>query len=501
MTGVSLAALRGIAGVVGIDGDESVRVRGVCSDSRRVEPGDLFAALVGTKTDGRAFAKKAVELGASAVLCGSPLDVGVPVLRVDDVRARLGAVSHAVFGDPTATLCTFGITGTNGKTTITYLLESVLKAAGRVPALVGTVAMRGPASQTESAMTTPEADTLARFARAQRDAGATDLVMEVSSHALSVGRVVGVRFRVVGFSNLSQDHLDFHGTMEAYGEAKARLFTEYAPEHSVVVIDQPFGEALAKRARGRVLRCATTDRADADLRVVHFESGRDGLEVLLATPQGPLQFHSPLFGRHNLENLLVCVGSALSAGIDIAALKRGLATAIGAPGRMERVQDPRGVLVLVDYAHTPDAIDSALRALRPLTPGRLFVVCGCGGDRDRTKRAPMGAAAVRGADVAVLTSDNPRSEDPQAILDEMEKGAEICGARAEPHAIGGDVRGYCVVRERSAAILCALSAARAGDTVLLAGKGHEDYQIIGTVKQPFDDRLEARRAIATLAGD
>jgi UDP-N-acetylmuramoyl-L-alanyl-D-glutamate--2,6-diaminopimelate ligase len=496
----TLRELLPLEGVHGVDGDAGVTVAGVCSDSRRVGPGDLFAALPGARADGAKFAEQAVARGAVAVLSEGPLSVGVPVLRVDDARQRLGAISHRVFGDPTAELCTFGITGTNGKTTITHLIESVLVAAGRVPALVGTVAMRGPASVEAADMTTPEADVLARFARAQRAAGASDLVMEVSSHALCVGRVGGVRFEVAAFSNLTQDHLDFHGTMEAYGEAKARLFTEHAPAHSVIVVDKPFGEALAARAQGKVLRCATSAREDAALRVLSVRSGREGMDVRLATPVGELSVSSPLFGAHNVENLVVCVGACLAAGFAPDVIARGLAAAKGAPGRLERVPDGRGVLVLVDYAHTPDAVEHALAALRPLTPGRLFVVCGCGGDRDRTKRAPMGLAAVRGADVAVLTSDNPRTEDPRAILAEMEKGASSGGARVDPHTLAGGGRGFVVVVEREEAILCALEAARPGDTVLLAGKGHEDYQIIGTEKRPFDDRVEARRVIAALEG-
>jgi UDP-N-acetylmuramoyl-L-alanyl-D-glutamate--2,6-diaminopimelate ligase len=499
MSGIALAQLAALPGVSSVEGDASVVVTGVTSDSRLVRAGDLFAAVPGAKSDGASFAAQAIAKGARAVLAARPLGLSVPTLVVGDVRASLGTIAHKVLGEPSHELHVVGITGTNGKTTVAYLVESVLAHAGKRPALLGTVAQRGPAGAEASNLTTPEADVVARFMRMQRDAGATHLAMEVSSHALAQARVRGTRFEVAAFTNLTQDHLDFHGTMEAYGEAKALLFGEYAPVHSVIVVDHPFGRELARRAHGQLLRCAVNE-ADADIRPRDWASTREGVRATVVTPKGEMKLASPLFGAHNLENLLVCVGVCMSLGLSLDVIAAGLASARGAPGRMERVPDSRDVMVLVDYAHTPDAVSRAISALRPLTGGRLFALVGCGGDRDRTKRAPMAEAAARLADVAVLTSDNPRTEDPLAILADMEPGARSVTARIEAAELGSARRGYAVIADRAAAIQQVLAAACKGDTVLIAGKGHEDYQIVGTVKHPFDDRIEAGNAIAAAGG-
>lgn len=500
---VSLRELSALVPGARVHGDNGVQVSGVTSDSRSAGPGDLFAAVMGGTHDAARFAPAAVERGARAVLCERPLELPVPTLVVDDVRAVLGPVAQRVYGEPTRALRTVGITGTNGKTTVSYLLESVLVHAGLSPALLGTVALRGPAGEEPAQLTTPEADAIARFAHTQLQAGARSLVMEVSSHALEQGRVLGMHFEVAAFTNLSQDHLDFHGTMDAYGAAKVRLFTEYAPKSSVIMIDQPFGRALAERVRGssgqQVLTCSADPQgAAADFKVREYSSLRTGIQARLSTPQGELELHSPLFGAHNLENLLVVLGAAHALGVDLQLAVRALSTAVGAPGRLERVEHPGDVLVLVDYAHTPDALERALRALRPLTRGRLWAICGCGGDRDRSKRAPMGEAAAREADLALLTSDNPRTEDPIAILAEMEPGAQRIKPRLSEAALADATSGYAVVVDRAQAIRLALSAAKPGDSILLAGKGHETYQIVGKVKHDFDDRLEAARAIAAL---
>jgi UDP-N-acetylmuramoyl-L-alanyl-D-glutamate--2,6-diaminopimelate ligase len=496
---IALAQLALLEGVSAVAGDATVEVQGVTSDSRLVRAGYLFAAVPGAKSDGASFAAEAVQRGARAVLASRDLGLSVPTLVVDDVRARLGAIAHRVLGEPSRQLRVVGITGTNGKTTVTYLIESVLAHAGKRPALLGTVAQRGPAGAEASQLTTPEADVVARFMRVQRDAGATHLAMEVSSHALAQGRVRGTCFEVACFTNLTQDHLDYHGSMEAYGEAKALLFTEYAPAHSVIVVDHAFGRELSRRAGGQVLRCAVGEH-DAEIRALEWTSTRGGVRARVSTPKGEMQLASPLFGAHNLENLLVCLGACLALGLSLDDITAGLALATGAPGRMERVADRRDVMVLVDYAHTPDAVSRAISAVRPLTDGRLFVLCGCGGDRDRTKRAPMAEAAARLADVAVLTSDNPRTEDPLAILADMEPGARAVTSRIDSAALATATRGYTVIADRAAAIATTLAAARAGDTVLIAGKGHEDYQIVGTVKHPFDDRVEAHRAIVAAGG-
>lgn len=492
---MKLGELASAPGVRQVVGDPELRLHGIASDSRRVSPGDVFAAISGGTSDGRAFAAQALSKGAVAVLCDAPLDTDVPMILVDDVRARLGPLAHQIYGTPTRTLKTFAVTGTNGKTTVTYLLESVLAQAGARPALLGTIAARGPAFERASELTTPEADVVARFAYEQLCAGATHLVMEASSHALSQHRLRGVELEVAAFTNLTQDHLDYHRSMEAYGEAKACLFTEFAPRTSVVMVDQPFGRALSRRAHGRVLRASPDPRDEAELKVRNYLSSRSGIEATLDTPWGPLSVHSPLFGAHNLENLLVTVGAALSLGLEPPQVESALRAAVGAPGRMERVPTTLDVMVLVDYAHTPDALRRALSALRPLTHRRLFVVCGCGGDRDPSKRDPMGEAAVRGADLTLLTSDNPRSEEPLAILRQMEVGARRVASPMSAAELPQATRGYLVMEDRAQAIRAAVFAAQPGDTVLIAGKGHETYQIVGRERRSFDDRLEAASAL------
>jgi UDP-N-acetylmuramoyl-L-alanyl-D-glutamate--2,6-diaminopimelate ligase len=501
MSSVALGDLLSAPGVLEVVGDGGLCVGGVTSDSRRVAPGDLFAAISGEKSDGAAFVPQALAKGASAVLSDRALALGVPVLRVDDVRRRLGTLAHRIYGEPTRATKTFAVTGTNGKTTVTYLLEALLTHAGRTPALLGTIVNRGPAFARDAELTTPEADVIAQFARAQLDAGATHLVMEASSVALDQGRLGGVEFEVAAFTNLTQDHLDYHKTMEAYGEAKARLFKDYAPRHAVIMVDQPFGRALSESlAAGlsKQWRASLIADGDAELRVLRYTSSRQGIAATIATPHGEIAIQSPLFGAHNLENLLVTMGAALALGLTPDEIRAGLHDAAGAPGRMERVASASDVMVLVDYAHTPDAITRALSALRPLTGGRLFIVCGCGGDRDPKKRAPMGEAAARGADLALLTSDNPRTEDPARILAEMEVGAARAGLRIEDGALATSERGYAVIVDRAKAIQVAIQAARPGDTVLLAGKGHETYQIIGREKRDFDDREQAARALHVL---
>jgi UDP-N-acetylmuramoyl-L-alanyl-D-glutamate--2,6-diaminopimelate ligase len=496
---VTLSSLRGLAGVQYVAGDDRVLVKGACSDSRRVEPGDVFAAIAGAKANGARFIEAALQRGAVAILASEVTTTAVPTLVVDDVRKRLGAVAHRVYGDPSSTLHVVGVTGTNGKTTVTYLVEGMLAHSGARPALMGTVASRGPLGEQPSELTTPEADVVARFAALQLGASATHLVLEASSHAIAQGRLNGTRFEVAAFTNLTQDHLDYHGSLETYGATKARLFQEYEPKHSVICVDGGFGASLAKTVQGQLCRCSVRADAAAEIRALQWQSSRAGIEALIHMPEGEIAIESPLFGAHNLENLLVALGIGRALGLTAVQMRAALAATKGAPGRMERVIDTRDVLVLVDYAHTPDALSRALEALRPLTTGRLIVVCGCGGDRDRTKRAPMAEAATRGADLAVLTSDNPRTEQPAAILAEMEIGARKLHA-TPLQDLAEATQGYVVIEERRAAINHAIAAARPGDTVLLAGKGHEPYQIIGQTKYAFDDRLEAQAAIAAVGG-
>ncbi len=469
---------------------EDVDVCDVHRDSRRVGPGELFAALTGTKVDGVDFVPAARQRGAVAVLAERATEL--PTLVVSSARGALGEVAHALAGDPTKQLAVVGVTGTNGKTTTTFLIEAALAALGHEPALLGTVASRVGGVAAASSFTTPEADDLARFAKTALAAGATHLVMEVSSHALALARTEGVRFAVGAFTNLTQDHLDFHETMEAYGEAKALLFTHAKPGRAVIHVGDPFGAKLAARLENPI---TVGDVPAATLRVMdaHFDAA--GLAARIATPEGELTLKSALVGRHNLENLLVALGCLVALDVPVEEAARALSQARTAPGRLERVDDPRGVTVLVDYAHTPDALAHALSALRPITEGRVIVVFGCGGDRDAGKRPLMGRAAAEGADLVVVTSDNPRTEDPEAIIAAIVPGLRA-GGKAERSAL--DAPGFVVEVDRERAIGRALAAARAGDAVLLAGKGHEDYQIVGTTKRHFDDREVAAAAIATL---
>jgi UDP-N-acetylmuramoyl-L-alanyl-D-glutamate--2,6-diaminopimelate ligase len=376
--------------------------------------------------------------------------------------------------------------------------------------LIGTVELRGPGGYHErAAFTTPEADATSRFLRAMIDRGASHLVMEVSSHALALHRTDALSFDIAVFTNLTQDHLDFHGSMEAYFEAKARLFLELAPRVSIVRVDDAWGARLARAvssaiagdARGSLLRVSRDPAAEAEIKPLSWSSTRGGITGEIATPWGSLSLRSPLVGAHNLDNLLFAAATLGSLGIGLDAIAGALGSVRGAPGRLERVEGADDVAVLVDYAHTPDALSSALAALRPLTPGRLLVVFGCGGDRDRTKRPLMGRAAGEGADLVVITSDNPRTEVPSAILDEIVPGTVSSGIpRLALDALRDARRGFVAEVDRRAAIELALRAAQPGDTVLIAGKGHEDYQILGTQKVHFDDREEARLAIARLKG-
>jgi UDP-N-acetylmuramoyl-L-alanyl-D-glutamate--2,6-diaminopimelate ligase len=473
-----------------VQGDASVAVRGVRQDSRRVEPGELFAVRAGAKTSGWDHVGEAIRRGAAAVMADTepaPGALGVPLVFVRDVRSAIGRASAIVYGDPTRKLCTIGITGTNGKTTTSYLVRRALVAAGARPGLIGTIGYEFEDFSTDAPNTTPEADDIARLARSMLDRGATHLVMEVSSHALALARVDAVHFRVAAFTNLTQDHLEFHKTMAAYGEAKARLFVELAPEHSVINVDDAFGRDLARRGQGPLVTVSSIPGTDADVVPERALFDARGIASTVKTPLGAVEIESKLVGGHNLSNMLLALGIASALGLDVARAAASFAD-VAVPGRLERCDAPGDdLVVVVDYAHTPDALDRALATLASLrqrnAKGRLICVFGCGGDRDPTKRAPMGRVASKWADIVVVTSDNPRSEDPAAIVEAIQPGLE--GARA-----------VVVELDRGRAIAGAIAGARAGDVVLVAGKGHETYQIVGSVTRHFDDREEARAALA-----
>ncbi len=480
-------------------------IRGVGYDSRAVAPGELFVALRGTHHDGHDYLADALRLGAAALVVErlpAGLDPGSrPVLRVPDSRRALAPLAARFFGDPSAELTLVGITGTNGKTSTTYLVESILSRAGRHPGVIGTVEIRWGNEHRRAINTTPESLDLQRTLRSMRTQGVDAVAMEVSSHGLALGRVEGCRFAVAAVTNLTQDHLDFHGSMEAYLEAKLLLFQRHlAPDgFAVVNLDDPAAEAFlaAARERGVTTLGVTRDaRREAAIALERAEVRLDGTHARLRLPSGPLEVELPLIGDFNLENMLVAMGCAAALGVAPDAIARGLATCPQVPGRVQRVgaELAGAPTVLVDYAHTPDAVEKLLRTLRPLARGRLITVFGCGGDRDRGKRPLMAEAVARHSDRVVATSDNPRTEDPLAILSDVERGLSKL-VRVASDALDATPRGYAVVPDRREAIALALRVARPGDTVVLAGKGHEDYQIVGRERFPFDDRLEALRVL------
>ncbi|MBL8601234.1 MAG: UDP-N-acetylmuramoyl-L-alanyl-D-glutamate--2,6-diaminopimelate ligase [Myxococcales bacterium] len=479
-------------------GPADTRVRDVRHDARDVTPGDLFVARQGLKVDGAKYIADAVARGAAAVAVTARPSAwpGVPCVIVPDAEAALAWMSSHVWAHPTWTLDVLGVTGTNGKTTTTWIVEEVLAALGDRAGLLGTVAQRfGPLSW-PATHTTPEADDLARRFAAMLSAGATTAVMEVSSHALSKQRVGAVRFRAAGLTNVTADHLDFHGSLDHYIAAKRSLFDAHAPAVSVLNLDDAVGRSLARTVSGKLGFSVSGDPAAA-LRVIAGGAHARGITATVATPEGPVSLRSPLRGAHNLENLLCAMGLVSALGYPFARIAEALAGARGAPGRLELVGPSRGAArfdVLVDYAHTADALGQVLGTLKKHVEGRIVCVFGCGGDRDRSKRAPMGEAVGRLADVAILTTDNPRSEDPAAIAADAEAGLVTAGKRPAGGLFpeGGE---YAVVLDRRAAIALAVELAQPGDVVLIAGKGHETYQEALGQRATFDDRVEARAAL------
>jgi UDP-N-acetylmuramoyl-L-alanyl-D-glutamate--2,6-diaminopimelate ligase len=479
-------------------------VRGLCIDSRQVSPGDLFVALPGQYADGHDHLPEALRLGAAAFVVERRPEGdlgGRPVVCVRDARRALAPLAVCFFGDPSRELTLVGVTGTNGKTSTTFLVESILREAGRRVGLIGTVQVRYADVRRRALNTTPESLELQRTLRHMLDRGVDAVAMEVSSHGIALGRIAGCRFAVAALTNVTQDHLDFHGSMEFYVESKLAFFRQHlAPGGAAVVnADDPRAaafEAAAKDAGARLVRVSRRREAGADVELVGADVTLEGSHLRLRLPSGPLPAELPLLGEFNLENALVATGCAVALGVAPDAIARGLRGCPQVPGRMERVgADLSGApTVLVDYAHTPDAVEKLLRAVRPLARGRLVALFGCGGDRDRGKRPLMADAVARHADRVIVTSDNPRSEDPLRILADVEQGLSAL-RRVEPDALDAAERAYASLPDRRAAIELAIRIARPEDTVLLAGKGHEDYQIVGRERLPFDDRVEARRAL------
>jgi UDP-N-acetylmuramoyl-L-alanyl-D-glutamate--2,6-diaminopimelate ligase len=461
-----------------IRGDGAATVAGAAFDSREVTPGSLFFCVPGGTADGHAFAPDAVRAGAAALVVERWLDLDVPQVLVPSVREAMGPMSAAVYGDPADGLTIVGVTGTNGKTTVVHLLRAIFEAAGEPTGAIGTVGATIAGEPVALGRTTPEAPELQALLAGMRRAGVTAVAMEVSSHALAQRRVDGIRFDTAVFTNLSQDHLDFHGSIEAYFEAKASLFVPERARHAVIGIDDPWGRRLLERP---IPRTTYGLAREADVRATDVRADGAGTTFVV----DGRDVHSPLRGAFNVSNCLAALAAARVVGVDPDAAVRGVGSVDRVPGRMEPV-DGGDPLVVVDYAHTPDSIRTVLSAARPLATGRVIVVFGCGGDRDRAKRFPMGMAATEGADLTVVTSDNPRSEDPSVILDEVVRGAAAGGGR------------YVVEPERRAAIRLALAEARPGDVVVIAGKGHETVQELADRTVPFDDRRVAREELAVL---
>lgn len=490
-----------------IVGDPAVRVFGVRHDSRTIVPGELFVARRGAQYDGTKYVQKAIDRGAVAILAQrghvSSEGLSVPLLEVDDIAEGLAFAAAVVYGHPSFSLEVVGITGTNGKTTTCHLVRALVDGyfgASRC-GFMGTVGHSFGSTVVAAEHTTPEADEVARVMARFHSEGATHLAMEASSIALTLGRVKAVRFRVAAFTNLTQDHLDFHGSMAAYADAKASLFDAHGPGAAVVNIDSEFGRELASRVRAPLVTVSrSASEGNAHIAPVSVTFSQRGMEGTLRTPQGTIPFQSPLVGAHNLENLVVALGVVHALDLDLRKAMALLPTISGAQGRLERCDGPADdIVVLVDYAHTPDALDNVLasvRAGKASVPGaRLICVFGCGGDRDPSKRGPMGQAAGRGADICILTNDNPRTEAPQAIAAAVEKGLVASGKhRVEPSALGEGT--YAVELSRDLAIGHAVAQARPGDTVIVAGKGHENYQIVGNEVRPFDDVAVAKAALA-----
>lgn len=473
-----------------LSGDANAIATDISHDSRRVGPGGLFVAVKGALFDAHKFVPQVMEQGALGVMSESPRpeEFNGAWLQVQNIRRAMALAAAEIHHHPSRELQLVGITGTNGKTTTAYLIASIPEAAGEPVAMTGTVEYRIGSERRKAERTTPEATDMQRLLRQAVDAGCRTAVMEASSQAMDFHRCDGLEYAVAVFSNLTRDHLDYHVTMENYWYAKQRLFDGRLgsrPRTSIINVDDSYGVELAERLEGEglsVVRYAL--KADADITAREPKFSLEGMSFKLHTPSGDRDFHSPLVGPPHIYNTLAAVASGLALGYDLDIITRALATCTGAPGRFERVAHPGNFAVVVDYAHSDDALLNVLRTAREVTEGRIITVFGCGGDRDGSKRAPMGEAAGSLSDVVILTSDNPRTEDPERILADAELGIQRTG------------KPYRKIADRREAIHQAVSQARAKDLVLIAGKGHEDYQIIGREVFHFDDKEVAREALA-----
>ncbi len=475
-------------------------INGVAYDSQRARPGFLFVALKGRTQDGHAYIKDAIQNGAVAVVGESfqsisGIDEEVTMVQVPNSRKALAKLAANFYGRPYESMNLIGITGTNGKTTTSYLLESILLAAGAKPGVIGTINYRFSEQTWEAPVTTPESLELMQILRKMADSGVTDVIMEVSSHALDQGRVEGCPFRVAIFTNFSRDHLDYHGTMEAYFEAKSRLFRSLEESRTekrakaVINVDDPKGKDLEKITH--LLSVTYGLSRNCDVRAHIIRTSKKGLSAKLVTPSGEIDIQSSLIGDFNIYNILAASAAAMCLNIGPEKIASGIMQLKVVPGRLELVKNNRSLTVAVDYAHTPDALEKAIASIKPLaTKGRLITVFGCGGDRDKGKRREMGRLAGKYSDLVIITSDNPRSENPDAIIAQIEEGICESGLKklSELSLFQAKESGYILESDRGSAIRMAVEIADRNDFILIAGKGHEDYQIIGKKSKHFDDR-------------
>jgi len=475
--------------LVAVRGDDTTAISGVTLDSRRVSEGDLFFCVPGLMHDGHEYGAAAVDAGAAALVVERPLDLGVPEVHVTDARVAMARMGAEFYGRPGDDLMLVGVTGTSGKTTTTWLLEPILAAAGHVTGLIGTIETRIAGVSKPGVRTTPDSLDLQRILAEMRTAGVTAVALEVTSHALTLHRVETLHFAAAAFTNLSQDHLDFHEGMEDYFAAKRSLFVPERIERGAINVDDAYGRIIKESATIEMIGFGVAP--DADVRAESLRSGPWGMEFVALSPSGELKIKTALIGEFNLSNCLAAISVALQAGISPSAIEAGLQSVKAVPGRFEGVDAGQPYSVVVDYSHKPDALDNVLREARRMSQkedggGRVFCVFGCGGDRDRAKRPLMGRVAATGADIVVVTSDNPRSEDPEAIMAEIVQG--ITAERPD----GPDKS----IADRRAAIEFAIHEAGDGDVVVIAGRGHESDQVFADRTEPFDDRIVAREALA-----
>jgi UDP-N-acetylmuramyl-tripeptide synthetase len=478
-----------------------IDVTSIHYDSRTVKEGGLFVAVKGLAADGHDYIMNAVSKGAVAVIVQKEITgLSVPALVVTDSRKALALLSARFFGNPSERLHVTGVTGTNGKTSITYLIESIFNEAGYITGVIGTINFRYGDTVIPNPMTTPDSLELQTIMGEMEKAGVTHVIMEVSSHAVDLDRIYGMSFDTAVFTNLTQDHLDYHESMDAYFDCKKRLFTEYlaktAPHKkatAVINIFDPNGLKLADHVQVPILKTGTPD---SDIRLEDGQLDIKGTRGTLVTPKGRITISSSAIGRHNLENILNAAGAALAANAPLDAVRKGIEH-FRVPGRLERIDNTKGFDVFVDYAHTPDGLKNVLETVRPLTPGRVITVFGCGGDRDKGKRPKMGKISETYSDLTIVTLDNPRTEDPESIIRHILDGMDSTFIENQASVLDFNkgVTVHTVEPDRKTAIRLAIRSARPGDCVLIAGKGHETYQIFKTKTIDFDDRTEARKVL------